>query len=322
MPTGRVFDGRYARSSDVRRTAQPRPAEDRPPDHRLPTERAISTSRSSPISGRTTISPTIPMAPSGSLIPAELQPDGTDTLRNIERAEIRRRGLSVRPSRRRFSSIGDQTPTDGQPLTVEPSRISARCAMAWRRSPTSGNALGETANLRRNMRWATGATLRHPTTICGDGATVDQATFNWRVHRRRFTDGGGTTSELSSSGLQRDPSAVNLVTLSGRSWHEHLQRQLPATTLPADRRPAWIHRPGRQRHPGTVTAGDDSLNGAGGTDTINGGAGNDRIDGGAGRFVTWRSGPAVARGAFDVGLTARGAARPSPTWSAPKAPTP
>ncbi|MDB5509098.1 MAG: heme peroxidase, partial [Hyphomicrobiales bacterium] len=199
--------------------------------------------------------------------------DGTDRLFNIEKLRFSDGVVDVSTL---FNAapvglpvISDQTPTEGQTLTVDTSGISdanglGTFAYQWQVSEDGGATW---TNLLIN---ATGPSFTPNDGVLGLGSQVGDVL---RV-RVTFTDGAGNVETLFSvpTGVVGDNwNAIPLVsnTFNGTAGDDIANGTSGVFGFGAN---------------DTLNgnAGNDILNGQGGADTLNGGAGDDRLDGGAG----------------------------------------
>ncbi|WP_294172139.1 peroxidase family protein, partial [uncultured Sphingomonas sp.] len=188
--------------------------------------------------------------------------DGTDTLRNIERARFSDSEIALNGSGSTGKPvIRDSTPTEGQRLTVDTSAISDSNGLGTFRYQWQSSTNGTTWT---NIAEATQSSFR-PTDAAGQ-AFGPQAGLLLRV-AVSFIDGGGTLETVHSDAT--DPVGVNWSGSAGSNTFDG-----PAGDDIAD---------GRNGSDGlNGNAGNDTLNGGSGNDRLNGGRGDDRLDGGQG----------------------------------------
>ncbi len=202
--------------------------------------------------------------------------DGIDRLFNIERlrfadGEFDIEDLAPPPNNvaTGLPLISDQTPTEGQVLTVDTSAIQDADGLGtfsyrWQVSTDNGTSW---SNILAN---ATGPSFTPTDSVLGIGGQVGGLI---RVVVT-FTDGAGHAETLTSvpTGVVGDSwDAIPLVanTFNGTAGDDIANGTSGFIGLGAN---DTLNGNG----------GNDILNGAGGSDTLNGGAGNDTLDGGAG----------------------------------------
>lgn len=189
------------------------------------------------------------------------QLDGTDNLRNIERMRFSDVEIGVNQPATGQPVISDQTPTEGQQLTVNVAAIA------------DANGLGAFSYQWQQsidgVTWANigGATAATFTPANPGGMTFGaQAGLQLRV-AVSFTDGGGSAEQVISAAT--GPTGVN--------WDGNGNNNSLVGTAGDD-----IADGGGGNDTLSGNGGSDVLNGDGGNDTVTGGAGNDTLTGGGG----------------------------------------
>ena len=202
--------------------------------------------------------------------------DGTDTLRNVEKARFAdgievslSPNLSLPVPATGAPVVSDTTPTEGQQLTAQTGTIADANGLGTFSYQWQQSANGTTWT---NIAGATSQTFT-PQDLASTAAGA-QLGQQLRVVVS-FTDGGGTVETLVSAataptGADWDGTAAVNNTFDGTAGND----------IADGVDPFFFFFGGSDTLNGN--AGDDVLNGNGGSDTLNGGAGNDTLNGGAG----------------------------------------
>ncbi len=202
--------------------------------------------------------------------------DGTDTLRNVEKARFAdgvevslSPNLSLPVPATGAPVVSDTTPTEGQQLTAQTGTIADANGLGTFSYQWQQSANGTTWT---NIAGATSQTFT-PQDLASTAAGA-QLGQQLRVVVS-FTDGGSTVETLVSAataptGADWDGNAADNNTFNGTAGND----------IADGVDPFFFFFGGSDTLNGN--AGDDVLNGNGGSDTLNGGAGNDTLNGGAG----------------------------------------